>query len=488
MIRGNGILLGISSLPGDYGIGTIGKPARTFIDRLSDSGQKYWQILPVSPTGFGDSPYQSLSVFAGNPYYIDFDDLFSEGLLTEEELDACGSCFETNSGRADYYAQYLYKEKLLYRAYTHVDYHYMAEMKAFQNRNASWLDDYALYMAIKKQQGMAPFWKWPKELAGHREHALEETKNKLQDEINYYIFVQYVFFRQWTALKAYANEKGIRIIGDMPIYMANDSADAWAHADILDNKGDIAGCPPDYFSPTGQLWGNPVYDWDQLKQQGYCWWIDRVKNALELYDYIRLDHFRGFEAFYSIPAGSETAENGHWKKGPGVHFFETLKDAFQELPFIAEDLGFLTPEVFELLEKTGFPGLKVLHFAFDPNAQSIYLPHNFVKNCIVYTGTHDNDTTRGWYHDLCDEEKAFLYEYIDGIDEKSAHWKMIRMAMASVADVCILPMQDLLGLGSQARMNIPQTKENNWRWRMKEDEFDIKLAEKLRRLTFIYGR
>ena len=407
MLRGNGVLLGISSLPGGYGIGTFGKKAREFLDSMSESGQKYWQILPISPISYGDSPYQSTSVFAGNPYYIDFEDLFSRGLLTKDELNECKELFISDERAADYNIQFINKEKILRKAFAHAKQSCSEAIQAFRESNSEWIYDYALYMAIKESVGMKPYWEWPKELSGRNGDALMASHTQLSEDIEYHTFVQYVFFMQWMSLKQYANEKGIKIIGDMPIYVSNDSADAWAHADIILDNGDMAGCPPDYFSQSGQLWGNPIYDWDKLKKRGYDWWVLRIAHNLKLFDYLRLDHFRGFEAFYDIPCGEFTAKNGRWVKGPGIDFFNVLKQRLGDLPMIAEDLGFLTPEVFDLLDQTGFPGLKVLQFAFDPNAQSIYLPHKYNKNCVVYTGTHDNDTTRGWYNTIGNDEKNF---------------------------------------------------------------------------------
>ena len=487
MLRGNGILLGVSSLPGRYGIGTMGKEAREFLDLLSESAQKYWQILPLSPTGFGDSPYQSVSAFAGNPYYIDFEDLFEQGLLTRDEFNECEALFRTDGPDADYDMQYRSKGTILRKAFARARKDQDA-IQDFQQANADWIHDYAQFMAIKATFGMKPFWEWPEELAGRDQEALSAVVRQLGEEIDYHVFVQYLFFKQWMDLKHYAEEKGIKIIGDMPIYISSDSADAWAHADILVDNGDMAGCPPDYFSRSGQLWGNPVYNWDELKSRDYDWWVARVAHHLKLFDYIRLDHFRGFESFYAIPCGSVTAEEGEWRRGPGMDFFNTLKEKLGNLPLIAEDLGLLTPEVFDLLHQTGFPGLKVLQFAFDPNAQSIYLPHKYHNNCIVYTGTHDNDTTCGWYETLDPAEKDFLCDYAGDVNQDNVHWKLIRLAMGSVADVCIIPMQDLLGLSAKARMNTPQTLGNNWKWRLKDGAFCPETVQKLKRLTYVYGR
>lgn len=488
MDRGSGILLGISSLPGPFGIGTMGKDARGFVDRLKDSGQTYWQILPLSPTGFGDSPYQSFSAFAGNPYFIDFLELFEDNLLPAEGLDLCDKLFEAQSSAVDYNVQYSGKQKVLQLSYRYAAGRIAQEIDAFAQRHADWIFDYALFMALKNAYDMRPFWEWPEALARRDREALNVAALRLREQISYNIFVQYLFFRQWGALRRYANDNGVRIIGDMPIYIASDSADAWTGRDMLDKQSCMAGCPPDYFSPTGQLWGNPVYDWDALKKTNYGWWKRRIAHQISLFDYLRIDHFRGFEAYYEIPKGSETAEAGQWIKGPGIAFFQQMENELGRLPLIAEDLGFLTPEVFDMLEATGYPGLKVLQFAFDPDGNSMYLPHRYERNCIVYTGTHDNDTTQGWYAALGDGERAFLDDYLDDVQPERIHWQLIRLAMGSVADVCIIPMQDLLGLPTAARMNKPQTAQGNWRWRLTDGQFDSDTAKMLAKLTALYGR
>jgi len=488
MKRGSGILLGISSLPGRFGIGTLGAGAREFVDKLQMSAQTYWQILPISPTGFGDSPYQTFSTFAGNPYFIDFDDLYHEGLLPRDALDMCDDLFGGDPCSVDYYAQYIGKSQVLHLAYHHSSERLTEEIEAFKQRHTDWIHDYALYMALKSANEMKAFHDWPEELKQRRGDALKAAALHLEKDLHYHIFVQYLFFRQWDALRKYANQKGVSIIGDMPIYMAPDSADAWMGHDILDKQGRVAGCPPDYFSETGQLWGNPLYDWNVLKKNGYAWWIKRIAHNISLCDYLRIDHFRAFESYYAIPADAKTAATGQWIPGPGIDFFYQLKNSLGELPLIAEDLGYLTPEVFELLRATGFPGLKVLHFAFAPDGCSIYLPHRYEKNCIVYTGTHDNDTTIGWYSGLCAAERAFLDAYLDGVDDECVHWQLIRLAMGSVADVCIIPMPDILGLPSSARMNRPQTSQGNWQWRLLPGQFDDGTMQKLANVTKLFGR
>ena len=488
MKRGSGILLGISSLPGRFGIGTLGAGAREFVDKLQMSAQTYWQILPISPTGFGDSPYQTFSTFAGNPYFIDFEDLYHEGLLPRDALDRCNDLFGGDPCSVDYYAQYIGKSQVLHLAYHHSCERLTEEIEAFKQRHVDWINDYALYMALKSVYEMKAFHDWPKEIIQRRDDAFKTAALRLEKDVHYHIFVQYLFFRQWNALRKYANAKGISIIGDMPIYMAPDSADAWIGSDILDKQGRIAGCPPDYFSSTGQLWGNPLYDWDELKKTGYNWWIKRIAHHIAMFDYLRIDHFRAFEAFYAIPADAKNATAGQWIPGPGLDFFRQIKNVLGDLPLIAEDLGYLTPEVFDLLHASGFPGLKVLHFAFAPDGSSIYLPHLYEKNCVVYTGTHDNDTTIGWYRGLGSDERAFLDAYLDGVDEERVHWQLVRLAMGSVADACIIPMQDILGLPSSARMNRPQTSQGNWRWRLAAGQFDDATVQKLAYLTKMFGR
>jgi len=400
----------------------------------------------------------------------------------------CENLFGDNPGEVDYYAQYTNKTKVLHLACQYSYSRLWKELETFKQQHAGWINDYALYMAIKNTQEMKSFREWPEELALRQDDALKKDALQLESEIDYHIFVQYLFFRQWNALKKYANSKGVKIIGDVPIYMAADSADAWMRPDILDKQHRVAGCPPDYFSETGQLWGNPLYDWEELKKTGYDWWIRRIVHQISLYDYLRIDHFRGFEAYWAISANAQNAVNGQWVPGPGMDFFHHVKKKLGELPLIAEDLGYLTPEVFDLLRETGFPGLKVLHFAFAPDGSSIYLPYRYERNCVVYTGTHDNDTTIGWFNTLGSAERDFMDAYLGSIDENNVHWQLIRLAMGSVADVCIFPMQDILGLPSSARMNKPQTSQGNWRWRLGPGQFDNATVHKLARMTRLYGR
>ena len=501
-MRKSGVLLAISSLPGKYGIGSFGKEAYDFVDFLVAAGQHYWQILPLGPTGFGDSPYQSFSTYAGNPYYIDLESLIKEGLLTKKECDSADLCDKVSVpgsrkktpvlDSVNYEKIYFGKMALLRKAYERFD-REDKKYKKFVRDEKSWLADYALFMALKEEEDGASFIGWDKELRTRKKKALSEAKKRLKSEIEFYYFCQYFFFTQWGELKKYANKHGIEIIGDIPIYVAADSADTWANPELflLDkdlNPTGVAGCPPDYFSATGQLWGNPLYDWEYHKKTGYRWWIDRMQHCFRLYDRVRIDHFRAFDEYYFIPFGDPTAEFGHWEKGPGVELFRKMEEEIGDKPLIAEDLGFLTDSVFELMRACGYPGMKVLEFAFDSMEDNDYLPHNFNRNCVVYTGTHDNDTVLGWYPSLSKKDRKFVKDYLGIRSTKYLNGYMIRLAFASVADTAIVPMQDLLGLGSEARMNIPSTLGINWKWRLKEDQITKGLTSELRSITEIYGR
>lgn len=489
--RSSGILMHISSLPGPYGIGDFGKGAYDFVDFLECASQKEWQILPLGITGFGDSPYQNFSVFAGNPYFIDLEEFFQKGYLNKEDiaLHPLGD----NPERVDYGLLYKNKTALLRIAYKRAKKEINRELEAFYEKEKTWLRDFALFMAIKKAHNDVSWLKWPQEYRNINSRAVLDFERENQDEIYFHIFVQYFFFKQWKALKNYANKKNIRIIGDIPIYVAEDSADLWRHHGLFKVDENlypltVAGCPPDAYSETGQLWGNPVYDWEAMERDGYTWWIDRIRASFEMYDMVRIDHFRGFEAYWEVKYGSSDAVNGKWTKGPGYKFFERIKDELGELPIIAEDLGFLTDEVYELIEKTGFPGMKVLQFAFESGAESEHLPHNYTRNCVVYTGTHDNNTIIGWVKKAGKRELLFARDYLKLSFEEGFNWGFIRGAFSSTADTCIIPMQDYLGLGDEARMNTPSTLGNNWVWRMKEDALTDELAEKIAKLTRIYGR
>lgn len=489
-MRKSGILMAVSSIPSKYGIGTFSKEAYEFVDFLEKAGQRLWQLLPLGPTGYGDSPYQSFSTFAGNPYYIDLEEFIEEGWLTRQD---CKESDFTEGAYVDYEKIFFTKFKLLKKAFLNSNMKNNASYQSFVEENKAWLADYALYMAMKDSFGGISWIEWEKDCKLRKEETLQKYREELKEEIAFYQFQQYYFAKQWRALKKYANDKGIEIIGDIPIYVALDSADAWANPALfqMDEEGiptAVSGCPPDAFSATGQLWGNPLYNWDYMKQEGYTWWIERIRYCLTLYDVIRIDHFRGFDEYYAIPYGHETAECGHWEKGPGYELFQVLKDKLGECKVIAEDLGFLTPSVIELVQKTGYPGMKILQFAFDSREASDYCPHNYVKNSVVYTGTHDNDTTKHWYESLNDSDKQFASEYLDGANGENICKKMIRCALSSVSDTAVIPVQDYLELGEEARMNVPSTLGNNWKWRLRTGQLTDELAEEMRRLTKLYGR
>ncbi len=492
-MRESGILLPIASLPTKYGIGGFSKEAYDFVDWLKSTGCRNWQILPLGPTGYGDSPYQSISTFAGNPYFIDLEELIEEGLLKRK--DCAGADYGDDRRFIDYGKIYNTRLKLLRTAYKNSDYSDNPEYEEFCEENAYWLDDYALFVSIKADHNGACWADWEEDIKTRKASALKAARKKYALDIEFYKFNQFIFNRQWLRLKSYANENGIKIIGDIPIYVAFDSADAWANQKLFEfdengNPTEVAGCPPDGFCADGQLWGNPIYNWAYHKRTGYKWWISRVSHCFELYDVVRVDHFRGFDEFYAIPAGQTTARNGRWKKGPGMSLFNAIRESIGDRPIIAEDLGFLTDSVKQLLTDSGFPGMKVLQFAFYPYDPSIYLPHNHVENCVVYTGTHDNDTTRSWYESLRDDEKAYISEYLGcgKISAKDAAWTMINTAFRSVAKLAVIPMQDFLNCGSEARLNAPSTFGSNWRWRITTKDCTPALAAKIARLNRIYQR
>ncbi len=491
--RKSGILLPVTSLPSKHGIGCFSKEAYVFIDFLKEAGQSYWQVLPLGPTGYGDSPYQSFSTYAGNPYLIDLEELIEKGWLSAKE---CASVdWGKDKGRADYEKIYHNRFALLKKAYEKSGIEKDKTYQEFVKKNAFWLEDYAMFMAIKEKNRGRSFSRWDDELRLHKKEALDKSgkDTAIKNEAACYRFIQYLFFEQWGRLKKYANENGIEIIGDVPIYVAFDSADTWSHPELfqLDEKGypiAVAGCPPDYFSATGQLWGNPLYKWEYHRATGFEWWMKRLAFVFDMYDVVRIDHFRGFEAYYSIPYGDPTAEFGHWEKGPGYELFKVMKEKLGEKKIIAEDLGFLTPGVKKLVKRTGYPGMKILEFAFDSAEDNDYLPHNYDRNCVVYTGTHDNDTVLGWYKGLRREDRHFAREYLGIKNAKDIAYELIRLALGSVADTAIIPMQDYLELGSEARINIPSTLGNNWSWRMQEGCLSEQLSSKIRRLSEIYGR
>ena len=489
MKRGSGILLHISSLPSPYGIGTMGKSAYDFVDFLTKSGQSYWQVLPLGITSFGDSPYQSASSFAGNPYFIDLDLLHEWGILQPADLPQQ----DITPGTIDYAALYEWRYALLRKAYTK-GYHKVQEQVAtFSKENSSWLEDFALFMALKDAHHGAPWHLWEEPLKQRDPQALAQAQNTYEPEVQFWKFLQYLFYRQWEALRAYANQNGITIIGDIPIYVSHDSCDVWSDPDIfmLDANRDpllVAGCPPDAFSATGQLWGNPVYNWEALTNRKFDWWVNRLRQCSRLFDCIRIDHFRGFDEFWGIPAGDKTAENGKWYPAPGLALFQEIRRQLPELSVIAEDLGYLTPSVTKLRETLGIYGTKVLLFAFDPREESDYLPHRYTKESIVYTGTHDNDTVEGWRKTVAKEDVAFAAQYLNEAPGEYLSHAFVRGAYASVSNIAMIPMQDLLGLDNSARMNTPSTLGENWCWRMLPGDLSQDLAAELHRLSELYGR
>ncbi len=490
-MRKGGILLPISSIPSKYGIGTFSKQAYEFVDFLEKAGQKYWQILPLGPTGYGDSPYQSFSTFAGNPYYIDLEALVKEGWITEEDCEVCD--FGSDDMYVDYEKIYLSRSKILKKAHKKSKIAKNEKFQEFKKENEYWLFDYALYMAVKNSFEGVSWIEWAEDIKLRKTSAMKAYGEKYAEEVEFYEFQQFLFAKQWFALKEYANKKNISIIGDIPIYVAFDSADTWANPELFQLDGTctpigVAGCPPDAFSATGQLWGNPLYEWEYHEKTDYEWWVRRITYCYELYDVVRIDHFRGFDEYYAIPYGDPTAEFGEWKKGPGYDIFKVIKAKLGNKPVIAEDLGFLTPSVIKLVKKTGYPGMKILQFAFDSREESDYLPHNYTNNSVVYTGTHDNDTTVGWYTTFNRRDKNFAKRYLNIKTKKDIHWDFIRAALASVADTAIIPVQDYLGLGSEARLNTPSTLGDNWKWRLLPDQLDDELAEKIRKMTKLYGR
>lgn len=487
MKRASGILFPVSSLPSKYGIGSFSKEAYEFVDQLAEAGQSYWQILPLGPTSYGDSPYQSFSTFAGNPYFIDLEVLIEEGVLTEEECEACD--FGDDPESVDYGKIYEERFELLRKAYERSDVYKDPEFNTFIQENAFWLDDYALFMAVKNCFGGASWNEWAEDIRLRWGFALDYYRETYYFEIEFYKYLQFKFLQQWTKLKAYANEKGVRIVGDLPIYVAFDSADAWANPQLFQFNEEnlpvaVAGCPPDAFSATGQLWGNPLYRWDYHKWTDYDWWTRRMAHCYKLYDVVRIDHFRGFDEYYSIPFGDKTAMGGHWEKGPGMDLFWTLERKLGKQEVIAEDLGLMTPSVEKLVADSGYPNMKVLEFAFEPNKDTGYLPHDYDTNCVVYTGTHDNDTVVSWFETLEEDQKELMFEYMDKeIAAEDINWEMITLAMMSSAKICMIPLQDYLGLGNEARINQPSTLGCNWKWRLKEGMITPELLEKIKKLT-----
>ena len=490
-MRTSGVLMHISSLPGKTGIGTLGKEAFDFVDFLKTAGQTYWQVLPLCPTSYGDSPYQSFSTFAGNPYFIDFDLLCDDGLLKKSDFSYID--WGANPEKIDFEKVYQNRFSILRKAYNRFDKN-NSDYKIFCSNNAFWLDDFALYMAIKEKNSGKAWNTWKADIKLRKKSVLNSLKTELEDETEFYKTIQYFFFVQWNKLKAYANANGIKIIGDIPIYVAADSADVWANPKqfLLDencNSTEVAGCPPDAFSDEGQLWGNPLYDWDYMKNDGYSWWKKRIEHLCRMCDVIRIDHFRGFESFYCIPAESETAKIGEWRKGPGIDFFRDIEKDLGKINIIAEDLGFLTPSVKKMLKQSKYPGMKVLQFAFDTDEENDYLLHNFTKNSVAYTGTHDNDTIIGFMTKTAPRKtRNRAKEYLRLTRREGYNWGFMKAVWSSNSDTAIVTMQDLLGLANEARMNYPSTTKDNWQWRAKPDYITSELAEKIRYYTALYQR
>lgn len=489
MKRSSGILMAVSSLPSPYGIGTLGQAAYDFADFLHAAGQHYWQMLPLGPTSYGDSPYQSFSAYAGNPYYIDPDLLIADGLLTKSECSRCK--WGSDPRYVDYGRIYEKRFDLLHKAYKRGWQRDSEDVAAFAAENSRWLPDYALFMACKRYFGMKAWTEWPDDIRLRQDGAVEKYRTLLQEDVEFFVYLQYLFFRQWNRLRDYVHAQGIRIIGDLPIYVAMDSADVWAETEFfqLDETlipKAVSGVPPDYFSADGQLWGNPLYDWERMREDGFGWWIRRIDGAGKLYDIIRIDHFRGFESYYCIPAGDKTAANGHWEKGPDLNFIHAMHEALGEGSIIAEDLGYLTPEVKAMLSASGYPGMKIMQFAFDSRESGNYLPHTYHRNSVVYTGTHDNVTTEGWRINASAEDVAYACRYLRCKPEELTE-AMICACLASVSDMAIIPLADWLHLGSEARINTPSTQGSNWQWRL-STPLPEGLSAHIAGLTVLYER
>jgi 4-alpha-glucanotransferase len=491
--RASGILLHPTSLPGTYGIGDLGDAAFSFCEMLAGAGQTYWQVLPLGPTGYGDSPYQCFSAFAGNTLLVSPDKLVADRLLAEDDLN---NRPEFGIDRVDYGAVFGWKNELLRRAYGAFlaieDDDLTNEFNSFCAEHAYWLDDYSLYRAIKESDGQRAWYEWPETLRLRDPQTIESAVERLADGIRAEKFYQFIFFRQWGRVKEHANSLGIKIIGDLPIFVALDSADVWRHQDQFKLNADgspqvVAGVPPDYFSSTGQRWGNPIYNWDAMADDGFRWWISRFRASLEMFDIVRIDHFRGFASAWEVPGGDKTAENGTWVEVPGRELFTAVREELGSMPIVAEDLGEITPDVEALLEEFHFPGMRILQFGFGGDAGNLHLPHNYIKNCAAYTGNHDNDTSNGWFASLGKPERNHCLQYLNS-DGAEIHWDMIREVWASVADTAIAPMQDILGLGNDGRMNLPASVGGNWDWRLTSSTDDTGLADRLREMTAIYGR
>ena len=490
-MRSSGVLMHLSSLPSPYGIGTMGKQAKQFVDFLEKAGQTYWQMLPICPTSYGDSPYQSPSGFAGNPYFIDLDILCTKKLLKKSECKSYQ--WNEKDDTVDYALLYKNRYDLLRKAKVRFFENVPQEYGQFCEKEADWLDDFALFMALKEAHNGAQWSEWERPLKFREAEAIAKAKDTYADEIDFWKMLQYLFFEQWCELKNYANERGIRIIGDVPIYVAGDSVDVWTNPSqfYLDENLepiDVAGCPPDAFSADGQLWGNPLFRWDVMREDGYSWWTMRLRKMSTLYDVIRIDHFRGFDSYYAIPGKDTTARNGVWRNGPGMELFRAVEEKLGKPDIIVEDLGFLTPSVLQLVADSGYPGMKVVQFAFDSRDDSDYMPHNYDKHCVVYTGTHDNDTILGWMKQAPKNSVKKAKEYLRMTKEEGYNWGMMCGAWMSSANLAVVTMQDLIGLGSSARMNIPSTLGGNWTWRALPGQINAPLANKLPHKTELYGR
>lgn len=491
--RESGILLHPTSLPGPHGIGDLGDAAFRFVDWLDHAGQRLWQVMPLGPTGFGDSPYASPSAFAGNPVLVSLAWLGGDGLLEPSDWEDMPQFPEDH---VDFERVAPWRWQMLRRAYDRfrrgAGTQFRQPFTTFCEREQRWLDDYALFMALKDRHGGAAWTDWPEEVRLRRPEALERAGQELAAEIRFHQFVQFQFRRQWGELKQYANARGVRIIGDIPIFVAGDSADVWTNQNEfeLDEQGrvtEVAGVPPDPFSATGQIWGNPIYDWKTMRENDYRWWVDRIRVMLDTVDVVRIDHFRGFAAAWVVPADAETAESGHWLRSPGAEIFAAIQRALGDVPVIVEDLGVITPDVVSLRETLGFPGMKVLQFAFENDPANVYLPHNYDPHAVVYSATHDNQTTVGWFASRGEHERQAIQSYL-GRSGADIAWDLIRLALASVANTAIVPMQDVLRLGDEARMNVPGQPHGNWSWRMRWDQMDAGLADGLRHMTEMYGR
>ncbi len=490
-MRSSGVLMHLSSLPSPYGIGTMGKQAKQFVDFLEKAGQTYWQMLPICPTSYGDSPYQSPSGFAGNPYFIDLDILCTKKLLKKSECKSYQ--WNEKDDTVDYALLYKNRYDLLRKAKVRFFENVPQEYGQFCEKEADWLDDFALFMALKEAHNGAQWSEWERPLKFREAEAIAKAKDTYADEIDFWKMLQYLFFEQWCELKNYANEREIRIIGDVPIYVAGDSVDVWTNPSqfYLDENLepiDVAGCPPDAFSADGQLWGNPLFRWDVMQEDGYSWWTMRLRKMSTLYDVIRIDHFRGFDSYYAIPGKDTTARNGVWRNGPGMELFRAVEEKLGKPDIIVEDLGFLTPSVLQLVADSGYPGMKVVQFAFDSRDDSDYMPHNYDKHCVVYTGTHDNDTILGWMKQAPKNSVKKAKEYLRMTKEEGYNWGMMCGAWMSSANLAVVTMQDLIGLGSSARMNVPSTLGGNWTWRALPGQINAPLANKLHHKTELYGR